>query len=92
MTRFFHAIIEHLESGALPSDRALAQRILFQIEDFYIADSQLWHLARIRGKNLQKIMPRYQQLCTTIAVISLRLGFCGYFGYCATRFPGFLEN
>jgi hypothetical protein len=60
---FFHAIIEHLQTGALPNDRTLAQRILFQIDDFYIEDDQLWHLARIRGKNLEKIVPRYQQLC-----------------------------
>jgi hypothetical protein len=60
---FFYAIIEHLETGALPSDRTHAQRILFQIDDFYIEDDQLWHLGRIRGKNLEKIVPRYQQLC-----------------------------
>jgi hypothetical protein len=60
---FFEAIISHLQTGALPNDRTLAQRILCQIDDYYIEDNQLWHLARLRGKRLTKIAPRFQQLC-----------------------------
>jgi hypothetical protein len=60
---FFEAIINHLQTGALPNDRTLAQRILCQIDDYYIEDNQLWHLARLRGKRLTKIAPRFQQLC-----------------------------
>jgi hypothetical protein len=60
---FFEAIISHLQTGALPNDRTLAQRILCQIDDYYIEDDQLWHLARLRGKRLTKITPRFQQLC-----------------------------
>jgi hypothetical protein len=60
---FFEAVINHLQTGALPTDRTLAQRILCQIDDYYIEDNQLWHLARLRGKRLTKIVPRFQQLC-----------------------------
>jgi hypothetical protein len=60
---FFVAIINPLQTGALPNDRAQAQRILCRIDDFYIEDNQLWHLARLRGKRLAKIAPRFQQLC-----------------------------
>jgi hypothetical protein len=60
---FFEVIINHLQTGALPNDRSLAQRILCQIDDYYIEDNQLWHLARLRGKRLTKIAPRFQQLC-----------------------------
>jgi hypothetical protein len=60
---FFEAVINQLQTGALPTDRTLAQRILYQIDDYYIEDDQLWHLARLRGKHLTKIIPRFQQLC-----------------------------
>jgi hypothetical protein len=60
---FFEAIINHLQTGALPNDRTLAQQILCQIDDNYIEDNQLWQLARLRGKRLTKIAPRFQQLC-----------------------------
>jgi hypothetical protein len=60
---FFEAVINQLQSGVLPTDRTLAQRILYQIDDYYIEDDQLWHLARLRGKHLTKIIPRFQQLC-----------------------------
>jgi hypothetical protein len=60
---FFEAVINHLQTGVLPTDRTLAQRILCQIDDYYIEDDQLWHLARLRGKHLTKIVPRFQQLC-----------------------------
>jgi hypothetical protein len=60
---FFEAIINHLQTGTLPNDRTLAQRILCQIDEYYIEDNQLWHLARLRGKRLTKIAPRFQQLC-----------------------------
>jgi hypothetical protein len=60
---FFEAIINHLQTGALPNDRTLAQRILCQIDDYYIEDNQLWHLARLRDMRLTKIAPRFQQLC-----------------------------
>jgi hypothetical protein len=59
---FFGAIINHLQTGAPPNDRTLAQRIVCRIDDYYIEDSQLWHLARLRGKRLTKIAPRFQQL------------------------------
>jgi hypothetical protein len=61
---FFEAVINHLQTGTLPTDRTLAQRILCQIDDYYIEYNQLWHLARLRGKRLAKIVPRFQQLCT----------------------------
>jgi hypothetical protein len=60
---FFEAIMSHLQTGALANDRALAQRILCQIDDFCIEDNQLWNLARLRGKRLAKIAPRFQQIC-----------------------------
>jgi hypothetical protein len=60
---FFEAVINLLQTGVLPTDRTLAQRILYQIDDYYIEDDQLWHLARLRGKHLTKIVPRFQQLC-----------------------------
>jgi hypothetical protein len=60
---FFEAVINQLQTGVLPTDRTLAQRILYQIDDYYIEDDQLWHLARLRGKHLTKIVPRFQQLC-----------------------------
>jgi hypothetical protein len=44
---FFEAIMNHLQTGALPNDRTLAQRVLCQIDDYYIEDNQLWHLARL---------------------------------------------
>jgi hypothetical protein len=67
---FFEAIINHLQTGALPNDRTLAQRILCQIDDYYIEDNQLWHLARLRGKRLTKIAPRFQQLCIPMQAVS----------------------
>jgi hypothetical protein len=59
----FAAIIDHPQTGAPPNDRALAQRILCQTDDFYIEDNQLWHLARLRGKRVEKLALRFQQIC-----------------------------
>ena len=51
---FFAAIIDYLQDEKLPSDRNLAQRILYQIDDFFIQDNQLWHLAPLRVKDFHK--------------------------------------
>jgi hypothetical protein len=60
---FFAAVIDHLQNGLLPSDKNTAQRVLFQADDFFIQDDQLWHLARLKNKRLQQISPRFHQLC-----------------------------
>jgi hypothetical protein len=60
---FFAAIIDYLQNGLLPSDKNTAQRVLFQADDFFIQDDQLWHLARLKSKRLQQISPRFHQLC-----------------------------
>jgi hypothetical protein len=60
---FFAAIIDYLKEGTLPSDKNMAQRVLFQTDDFFIQDDQLWHLARLKNKRLQQISPRLHQLC-----------------------------
>jgi hypothetical protein len=60
---FFAAIIDYLQNGLLPSDKNTAQRVLFQADDFFIQDDQLWHLARLKNKRLQQISPRFHQLC-----------------------------
>jgi hypothetical protein len=60
---FVAAIIEYLTTGQLPTDRDLAKRLLFQTEDFFISNDQLFHLARIKNrKRLHLMSPRYQQL------------------------------
>jgi hypothetical protein len=41
----------------------MAQRVLYQADDFFIQDDQLWHLARLKSKRLQQIAPRFHQLC-----------------------------
>jgi hypothetical protein len=60
---FFAAVIDYLQNGLLPSDKNTAQRVLFQADDFFIQDDQLWHLARLKNKRLQQISPRFHQLC-----------------------------
>jgi hypothetical protein len=60
---FFAAIIDCLQNGLLPSDKNTAQRVLFQADNFFIQDDQLWHLARLKNKRLQQISPRFHQLC-----------------------------
>jgi hypothetical protein len=59
---FFAAVIDYLQTGLLPSDKNTAQRVLFQADDFFIQDDQLWHLARLKNKRLQQILPRFHQL------------------------------
>jgi hypothetical protein len=41
----------------------MAQRVLYQADDFFIQDDQLWQLARLESKRLQQIAPRFHQLC-----------------------------
>jgi hypothetical protein len=60
---FFAAVIDYLQHGLLPSDKNMAQRVLFQADDFFIQDDQLWHLARLKNKRLQQISHRFHQLC-----------------------------
>jgi hypothetical protein len=60
---FFEAVITYLQDGALPNDKTMAQRVLYQADDFFIQDDQLWHLARLKSKRLQQIAPRFHQLC-----------------------------
>jgi hypothetical protein len=60
---FFAAVIDYLQNGLLPSDKNTSQRVLFQADDFFIQDDQLWHLARLKNKRLQQIAPRFHQLC-----------------------------
>jgi hypothetical protein len=60
---FIEAVIQYLTDGKLPLDRELAKRILFQIEDFYISNDQLFHLARNKSRKRGHLMaPRLQQL------------------------------
>jgi hypothetical protein len=60
---FVAAMIEYLTTGQLPTDRDLAKRLLFQTEDFFISNDQLFHLARIKNrKRLHLMTPRHQQL------------------------------
>jgi hypothetical protein len=61
--QFFEAVINCLEDGTLPTDKTMAQRVLYQADDFFIQDDQLWHLARLKSKRLQQIAPRFHQLC-----------------------------
>jgi hypothetical protein len=60
---FFATIIDYLQNGFLPSDKNTAQRVLFQADDFFMQDDQLWHLARLKNNRLQQISPRFNQLC-----------------------------
>jgi hypothetical protein len=60
---FFEAVITYLQDGSLPTDKAITQRVLYQADDFFIQDDQLWHLARLKSKRLQQIAPRCHQLC-----------------------------
>jgi hypothetical protein len=59
----FANIIQYLVDGTLPTDKALAQRILIQQDDYFIADDKLFHLANFRGKRLNQIQRRFEQLC-----------------------------
>ena len=60
---FFANVIDYLETGKLPAEKSQAERILYQIDDFFINDDQLFRLAKIRGKRLDKIQQRFEQLC-----------------------------
>jgi hypothetical protein len=59
---FFAAVIRYLTEGVLPTDRNLANRVTFQSDDYFIENQKLYHLARIRGKRLSQILPRWPQL------------------------------
>jgi hypothetical protein len=60
---FIEAVIQYLTDGKLPLDRELAKRVLFQIEDFYISNDQLFHLARNKSRKRGHLTaPRLQQL------------------------------
>jgi hypothetical protein len=54
---FFATVIDYLQNGLLPADKNTAQRVLFQADDFFIQDDQLWHLARLKNKRLQQTSP-----------------------------------
>jgi catalase len=41
----------------------MAERVLYQSDDSFIQDDQLWHLARLKSKSLQQISPIVHQLC-----------------------------
>jgi hypothetical protein len=60
---FFEAVINCLQDGTSPTDKAMAQRVLYQADDFFIQDDKLWQLARLKSKRLQQMSPRFHQLC-----------------------------
>jgi hypothetical protein len=55
--------LESQRDDAFFADKNTAQRVLFQADDFFIQDDQLWHLARLKSKRLQQISTRFHQLC-----------------------------
>ena len=60
---FIAAMINYLQTQRLPEDRELAKRVLFQADDFFISENQLFHLARTcKKKRLHSILPRLRQL------------------------------
>jgi hypothetical protein len=60
---FIAAVIEYLQTETLTSDKELAKRVLFQIDDFFILNDQLFHLARMKNKKRLHLMtPRFQRL------------------------------
>jgi hypothetical protein len=63
MCPFFSAIIEYLQTGLVPRTKEEARRIIFQADNFYIENDQLWHMAVVRSKRLNQIRPAYPQLC-----------------------------
>ena len=60
---FFAAMIDYITTGALPSDKEQAHRIVIQSEFYDICNDQLVKRAVIRGKRLNKIRLAWDQLC-----------------------------
>src|SRR5208282_3398273 len=60
---YFAPIIRYLVDGELPQDSQQARKVILQAEHFYIEGNQLWHLALLRGKRLDKLSPRWPLLC-----------------------------
>jgi hypothetical protein len=63
MTNFLKPLETTYKTAPYRLTKAMAERVLYQADDFIIQDDQLWHLARLKSKRLQQISPRFHQLC-----------------------------
>ena len=56
---FFGAMIDYIQNKTLPSDPQLAQIVLWQTDDYFICNQQLWHLSRPSKRRKASLLPRY---------------------------------
>lgn len=60
---FNEAMIHYLQKGELPNKRELAKQIIFQEQEYFIKNNQLFHLGRLGKKfRLKTLIKRYEQL------------------------------